>query len=341
MTSPASAPDPAIVLDLIEAYRRSQTMFAAVDLGLFDRLQAGPQTATELAAAIGAHADSLRRLLNACVALGLLLRNDDRYANTDMAAAYLTTDSPRRFTGYIKYSNSAGWKLWGHLGDAIREGTHRWQQAFGWEGPIFSHFFRTDEAAREFLMGMHGFGMLTSPHVAAAFDLTPFRTLADLGGATGHLAIACCERYPQLSAVVFDLPTVTPLATQIVSASSVADRVRVLPGDFFRDPLPPADLYALGRILHDWSEETIDRLLARIHSALPPGGGLLIAEKVLDDDHCGPRWALMQDLNMLTCTEGRERSLPDYRTVLERAGFTHVQGHRTNVPIDAVLAIKP
>ncbi|HUQ69597.1 MAG TPA: class I SAM-dependent methyltransferase [Planctomycetaceae bacterium] len=339
MTAPA--PDPAIVLDLIEAYRRSKSMFAAVELGVFDALSSGPQTALELATAVSAHADSLRRLLDACVALGLLSRDGDRYRNTDMAAAYLTTTSPRRFTGYIKYSNTAGWKLWEHLADAVRDGSHRWQQAYGWDGPIFSHFFRTEEAAHEFLMGMHGFGVLTSPLVAEAFDLGRFRTLADLGGATGHLVIACCERYPHLSGIVFDLPAVVPLAKQIVAASPAVNRIDVIAGDFFTNDLPPADLYALGRIIHDWSEDKIDRLLARIFAALPSGGGLLIAEKLLNDDRCGPRWALMQDLNMLTCTEGRERTLGDYRTILERAGFTNVQGRVTPRPIDAVLAIKP
>lgn len=341
MTSPAPSPDPAIVLDLIEAYRRSKTMFAAVELDLFDALNSGPRTAAELAATLAANADSLARLLDACVTLGLLTREGGRYANTPAAAAYLTSTSPQRFTGYIKYSNTAGWKLWEHLASAVREGTHRWQQAYGWDGPIFSHFFRTEEAAHEFLMGMHGYGVLTSPLVAEAFDLTRFRTLADLGGATGHLVIACCERYPHLKGIVFDLPAVTPLAQQIVAQSLSANRIDVVAGDFFADALPVADLYSLGRILHDWSEEKIDRLLAKIFAALPSGGGLLLAEKLLNDDRCGPRWAVMQDLNMLTCTEGRERTLGDYRTLLERAGFTNVQGHVTPRPIDAVLAIKP
>ena len=111
-------------------------------------------------------------------------------------AAYLCKQSPSRMTGYINYSNAILWKLWGNLEDAIREGTNRWQQTFGWDGPIFSNFFRTEEAMREFLMGMHGYGLISSPHVVAAFDLSRFRRLVDLGGATGHLAIAACQRYP-------------------------------------------------------------------------------------------------------------------------------------------------
>ena len=106
------------------------------------------------------------------------------------------------------------------------------------------------------------------------------------------------------------------------------------------DDLPPADLYALGRILHDWSRPKIERLLARVFAALPSGGALLIAEKIMDDDLAGPTPVHMQSLNMLICTEGRERSLPQYRELLTAAGFASVEGVRTGCPVDAILARK-
>jgi acetylserotonin N-methyltransferase len=274
------------------------------------------------------------------VGLELLARADNKYVNTSVAATYLCQRSPRRLTGYLNYSNEVMWKLWANLEDAVREGTHRWKQTYGWDGPIFSHFFRTDEAKREFLMGMHGFGLISSPYVVRAFDLGRFRRLVDLGGATGHLAIAACERYPSLEGVVFDLPDATPLAQEIVGASPVASRIKVVAGDFFTDPLPEGDLFALGRILHDWSQDKILKLLARIFERLPPGGGLLVAEKLLDDNKSGPRWAQMQNLNMLTCTEGKERTLGDYEALFKQVGFAEVTGRRTTSPLDAVLAIK-
>ena len=86
--------------------------------------------------------------------------------------------------------------------------------------------------------------------------------------------------------------------------------------------------------------EKIERLLARVYESLPAGGALLIAEKLLDDDKTGPRWAQMQSLNMLTCTEGKERTLDQYRRLLEAAGFRRVQGQRTLAPLDAILAEK-
>jgi acetylserotonin O-methyltransferase len=335
-----SSPDPAPVIDLIEAFRRSKTMFAAVKLGVFDRLERGPADAATLAAELDAQTEPLERLLDACVGLGLLGKQEGRYANEPVAAEYLCRSSEHALTGYILYSNDVLFQVWAHLEDAVREGSHRWKQTFGLTGPIFDHFFKNDEAMRTFLMGMHGFGVLSSPKVVAAFDLARFQKLVDLGGATGHLAIAACERYPELHAAVFDLPRVIEVAREEVRRSSVASRIELVAGDFFRDALPEADLYSVGRILHDWSEDKIRALLEKIYARLPSGGGLLIAEKLLAEDKTGPTPAHMQSLNMLVCTEGKERTVGEYRALLQAAGFADIQGRRTGAPLDAVLALK-
>jgi acetylserotonin N-methyltransferase len=308
--------DPAPILDLIDAFRRSKTMFVAVKLGIFDGER--PQGA------------AMDRLLDACVGLGLLARRGDEYFNTAVADDYLRRSSPRTLSGYIRYSNAL-YQLWEHLEDAVIEGTNRWKQTFGTEGGLFTQFFRTPEAQRDFLMGMHGFGMLSSPAVIAAFDLSRFTSIVDLGGATGHLALAARERYPKMLA----LPSVIEVAKDFVG-----DRVSLVPGDFFVDALPVGDLYAVGRILHDWTEEKIVVLLGKIYAALPAGGGLLIAEKLLKEDRGGSVTTHMQSLNMLVCTEGRERTLSEYSSLLRGAGFGETRGTTTGAPLDAVLAIK-
>lgn len=337
--SAVPAPDPAAILELIDAFRRSKTMFAAVSLGVFDRLPlpgeegAEPETIRR----DDEHLDTLVRLLDACVSLGLIdKRGRDTYANTPASAAYLRRQSPLTMTGYVRYSNDVLWQLWSHLEDAVREGTNRWKQTFGLEGPLFSAYYQTEERKREFLLGMHGFGMMTSPTVVSAFDLSRFRRLVDLGGATGHLPMAALERYPAMEGAVFDLPAVIDFAREFTAKS----RVELITGDFFTDPLPPADLYALGRILHDWSEEKIRRLLDKINAALPAGGGLLIAEKLMNDGLTGPVHVHMQSLNMLLGTEGRERSFAQYAELLGEAGFGELEGKVTGLPIDAVLAVK-
>ncbi len=300
------------ILELIHAFRRSKTMFAAVSLGIFDGKRPSDCKA-------------LPRLLDACVALGLLEKRGGEYANTPEADKYLRSDSPDSLTGYIHYSNEALYPMWGHLEDAVREGSPRWNQTFGVEGGIFAGFFRTEASKRDFINGMHGFGRLCSPAVAAAFDLSRFQRMIDLGGASGHLPQAVRERYPGIDAAVFDLPEVAKLYPGTIA------------GDFFTDPLPDADLYSVGRILHDWSDEKIHRLLARIYAALPAGGGLLIAEKLLTSANVE---AHMQSLNMLIGTEGRERSAAEYEALLRAEGFSTVESRVTGAYLDAILAIK-
>jgi acetylserotonin N-methyltransferase len=153
-----------------------------------------------------------------------------------------------------------------------------------------------------------------------------------MGGATGHLAIAACRAYPTLRATVLDLPSVEPYAREFISKSGVADRIDFLAADFFRDDLPPADLYGLGRILHDWPDARANALLSKIQ------GSLLIAEILVDEDRSGPLYALLQDLNMLVCTDGKERTVTEYEHLLKPAGFTSVQFHRTGPLVDAILA---
>jgi acetylserotonin O-methyltransferase len=328
------------VLELIEAFRRSKVMFTAVSLGLFDRLEESPALAAELAEEQGVNADALERLLDACVTMGLLARTPDGYRNQPAASRYLRRDSPQTLIGYILYSNRVLYPLWGHLEEAVREGTHRWEQAFGGKAGIFDELFSSDESKLTFLAGMHGLGLLSSPAVIAAFDLSRFTHLCDLGGATGHLAIEACRQYPKLRATVLDLPGVAAVAQEYIEDAGLAGRVDIRNGDFFADPLPEADLYSLGRILHDWSAPKITTLLEKVHRHLPPAGGLLIAEKILYPHKDGPVSANLQSLNMLVVTEGKERTAAEYEALLRRAGFREFHARSTGRHLDAMLAIK-
>ena len=191
----------------------------------------------------------------------------------------------------------------------MREGTHRWQQAYGWEGPLFSHFFKTDEAKRE-LMGDARF----RAHQFAARrrsirpqPVPPHSSISDLrDGPSRHRRLPAvsriCEAWSSTCRMRRDW------LRKFVGASAVTDRIEIIAGDFFAEPLPDGDVYALGRILHDWTADKILTLLNRIsREAAVERGAVLIAEKLLLDDKSGPRWAQMQNLNMLDL-HGRERA---------------------------------
>jgi acetylserotonin N-methyltransferase len=304
--------DPTLVLDLIDGFRRSQTLFAAVQLGIFD----GPRPD-------GAEVD---RLLEACASLGLLTKSEGGYVNTEVADTFLSRKSPQSLAGYIRFASAGLYLKWANLAEALGgEAARKSDQSL--ETKPHGH--------RDFMDGMQGFGLLSSPHVASAFDLSAFSTFVDLGGSTGHLALALLERYPAMQVGVFDLPEVIENIKDYTTT-----KARLYPGNFFIDPLPSADLYGLGKVLHNCSEQNIAILLDRIYQALPSGGGLLVAERLLDEDRCGPVHVHMSSLNMLVASMGRERTFSEYRPYLLGAGFRSVEMRKTGAPVDAILALK-
>jgi acetylserotonin N-methyltransferase len=321
-------------------------MFAAVQFGIFDKLHSeGYGTARALAIDLGLNEDALTRLLDACVGLKLLRfepGTKDKpavYKNTPVAATYLCKSSSYQMNGYIECSNQVFWPLWGKLEGAIREGTYRYQEALQKPGPeAYADLF----ASEAFLMGMHGYGQITSPILVDAFDLKGFRTLVDLGGGTGHVAIAACKRYQHLTAKVVELPAAAALARKIIAKEGLESRIEVLECNFFHDELPEGDLYCLARILHDWPEDKVLWLLKRVFDRLPPEGALIIAEKILDEDKSGPYWAQMQHLNMLAIAQGRERTLGEYtELLLKKTGFEDLSEAVTDSPLDFIIATKP
>ena len=186
---------------------------------------------------------------------------------------------------------------------------------------------------------MHGYGLMTSPEAVAAFDLSRFRRFVDVAAPP----------------VIWPWPPVSATPTCKESSSILRrscrwhgslwaprkwlDASSSWPATSLLIPCLGGHLRP-GRILHDWPEAKIHQLLTRIYQCVPPGGGVLIMEKLIDEDRRGPVWALMQSLNMLTLMDGKERTFSEYEMLCNRARFARVCGSRHATPLDAVLALK-
>src|SRR4029453_1438449 len=110
------------------------------------------------------------------------------------------------------------------------------------------------------------------------FDFSRAKTLCDVGGATGLLCIEAAKAHPHLKCVSFDLPAVEPVARKHIAAAGLSDRVGTASGDFFKDPLPRADVITMGMILHDWNLEKKKQLIRAAYDALPENGALVAVE---------------------------------------------------------------
>jgi hypothetical protein len=165
--------------------------------------------------------------------------------------------------------------------------------------------------------------------VLGAYDFSRFNTVADVGGGRGHLLAAVLDAASNAQGILFDLPDV------INTITIKHDRLTPLAGDFFTDPLPPADVYLLMEVLHDWPDEKCRAILGAIRRAAPLGAKVVVIENVLSDDQPDPRGHIL-DLIMMANTGGRERTQPQLAALFDSSGFHGVTGIETAGPMRIV-----
>ncbi|XP_047620082.1 probable bifunctional dTTP/UTP pyrophosphatase/methyltransferase protein isoform X3 [Phacochoerus africanus] len=268
---------PTGLLELMGAFKASKALFTACKLQVFDVLQdQGPLKAADVARRIDASTGGTERLLDACVALGLLDRTDRGYSNTEAATLHLVSDGEHSLHGLAVYHDDHVWDLLTHLDRAVREGagpTHRALGAMQAEPLCQDAPHEGAEGTLRFMRAAHGLSTLTARHVATAFDLSRFSSACDLGGCTGALARELAQEYPRLEVTVFDRPEVIELARRFQPKGPQTGRIRFLPGRPpgsralrpVRNPAGPA-----GRQSARVTEQDLKQLQTRRRH---PGGG--------------------------------------------------------------------
>ena len=163
----------------------------------------------------------------------------------------------------------------------------------------------------------------------------------DVGTAQGDLGAQIALANPHLTGIGFDLPKVEPIFEEYVAAVGVKDRVRFVAGDFFKDPLPKADVVMMGHILHDWDLPTKKMLIKKAFDAVPSGGALIVYESIIDDDRSKNAFGLMMSLNMLIETPGGfDYTGADCSGWMKEAGFSSTRVEPLVGPDSMVIGIK-
>ncbi|XP_054470394.1 acetylserotonin O-methyltransferase 2 [Anoplopoma fimbria] len=333
------------LLEYFNGFRVSKVIFSACELGVFDLLLKSqePLSAQHVAQELSTSVDGMERLLDALVGMEILeVETTDGtalYSSTDVANLYLAKGSGKSLHDMVIYQSQTTYPLWNHLVDAIREGKNQNEKTYGVPPEdIFQAVYRSEEEMLKFMGLMNSSWILDGHDIATAFNLSCFQNIVDLGGCTGALAREMAKAYPSSSVTVFDLPQVVETAQKHFSQED--DDVVFQSGDFFSGEIPPADLYVLARIIHDWPEEKCLQLLKKIYNICKPGGGVLLVEAMLFENRRGPVTAQIFSLNMLVQMEGRERPPSGYTSILNKTGFHNVQVCRTGKSYDAILAVR-
>lgn len=350
---PADPPaqDPTPLFEYFRGSYQTELLVAAlVEFRLFERLAAGPRTTGELRAGLGLQPRPFQVLLTAVRAMGLVGPaggdgdGGGAWQLTELARAHLLEGSPHDVSGYFsRAAESPGAR---ELVSRLRSNRPRGSaEDEGGVGFLFRDGLKSAmeeaEEARRFTLMLAGRARNVAPVLADRLPLAGARRLVDVGGGTGIYALAFLRRNPELRAVVWDRPEVLKVAADFAERSGVADRLELVAGDMFRDPVPAgAEVLLLSNVLHDWDEPEAREIVRRCAAALPAGGRLLVHDVLLDDDGGGPLAAAMYSAHLFMVTEGRLYSGAEYRGWLAAEGVTVTERIPTLVHASVLVGVK-
>ncbi len=311
MTFDNTAITPESIMQLGLGFWGSKTLLSAIELGLFTELAKAPLTAEELTTRLKLHPRSASDFFDALVALGMLEREGDLYRNTAATDMFLDSNKLSYLGGMLEMANE------------------------------FESIYGNPQRLRLFLGAMTGLSMGASQAIAKKFPWGNYQRVVDVGGAQGGLLVQLCLAHPHLSGTSFDLAVVGPVFEEYVTAHGLKDRLSFQTGDFFNEPLPPADVITMGHILHDWNLDEKRMLLGRAYQALPEGGALIVFEALIDDERRQNTFGLLMSLNMLIETPGGfDYTGRDCSEWMRGAGFRETRVEHLAGPDSMVVGIK-
>jgi O-methyltransferase domain/Dimerisation domain len=332
------APD--AILELGFAFWGSKTLLSAIELGVFSELAgAGPLDDDALRERLGLHPRSATDFFDALVALGMLEREDGRYANTPSTDLFLDRAKPSYVGGILEMANARLYGFWGSLTEALRTGVPQNEAKIGEN--FFETLYADPERLAQFARAMSALSVGAGQAIAGKFPWQDHSSVIDVGCAEGAVPVQIALAHDHVTGGGFDLPPLQPLFDSYVSRFGLGERLSFTPGDFFNDPLPSADVLVMGHILHDWDLDEKKALLKKAFDALSDGGALIVYEALIDDDRRNNAFGLLMSLNMLIETPGGfDFTGADCRAWMEETGFRETYVEHLIGPDSMVVGIK-
>jgi alkyl hydroperoxide reductase subunit AhpC/ubiquinone/menaquinone biosynthesis C-methylase UbiE len=340
----AAALNPSPILQTAFGFWNSKVLLTAVELGVFTKVAGRRLTGSELGVELQFHPRAIADFFDALVSMKFLDREGSgpqaKYFNTPEGSLFLDEASPRYIGGILTMLNARLFKFWNDLPEALRTGRPQNEIKHGQKG-MFEELYSNLPRLEQFMGAMTGLSRINFEAFAHKFNFSKFQTLCDVGGATGLLSMEVAKEHPHLKCVSFDLPPVEPIAKKHIAAAGLSSRIGTASGDFFKDPLPKADIITMGMILHDWNLEKKMHLIRSAYEALPPGGALVAIEALIDDARRENVQGLLMSLNMLIeFGDAFDYSGADFRKWCGEVGFKRFEVIHLAGPSSAAVAYK-
>jgi SAM-dependent methyltransferase len=315
-TPPVAFPENVMRLATLDC--RAHVVRTAIELDVFSALAHGPATEGALRRELGLQGRFSGDFLDVLTALGLLSRSGDEYENTPVTDYFLDRAKPSYLGDFITQMSASHQRAWSQLAEALRTGMVEVQP----RGGFLRKSHAEGERAKRFMSVFDDLAAAIGEEIADRVDWGRYETVADLGGARGHLAAVVARRHPHLRAVSYDVPDAAPFFHEHLSAIGLADRVEFVGGDLMHDPIPECDVAVYGQVLHGWDVDGRQRLVRRAYDAVRPGGLLLVYDRMIDDEREDQQRLLYSLYMRLVSPEGSEYRSADCEAWLREAGFS-------------------
>jgi ubiquinone/menaquinone biosynthesis C-methylase UbiE len=321
--STAQGPDPYFAYKIHHVMKSRTAWTLCEEFGIYEALRDGPATALEVSQRVGLQERPVAAMLASSAFLGILEVDGDRYSIYDIMREMVLEG------GYARTVPPQADPKTDFFYRVIKKGCETNAPA----EESFPPWLRNpsdeeDETAHA--PGRHGWRVMWGRALASAFDFTPYKTVADIGGATGGVLVGLTGMVPHIEGVVVDLPYARKTAEGAIRKSGAGNRVRFHAADVFNDPLPAVDVFFMSHVIHDWDDETCVKLLYRVHDALPSGCPVLVQKYLLNDDKTAGIVAVIQWFNLMYGTTGDQRNGAEIQKLMRQAGFASTE----NRPID-------
>jgi O-methyltransferase domain/Dimerisation domain len=325
------------LIQMATAHWVSRFLYVAARMNLADQLAERSKTAEELAQSMGTAVSSLYRFMRTLASLGIFTEDSGhRFSLTRLGEALRTGTPGSVRASVLTLAGEIFTQALDHLHYSVQTGKTSFDKVFG--VPLFDWLANHPAEASMFsetMVGLHG---AEPPAVAAAYDFSEFATVIDVGGATGNLLTTILGRYPMPRGILFDLPHVVADAPELISERGLVNRIKIESGSFFENVPSGGDVYLLSHIIHDWSEAQCLAILRNCRRAMQSDSRLLLIEMVLPTGNA-PHLGKMLDIIMLAIPGGQERTEPEYRALLDKAGFRLKQVVPTESAVSVVEAV--
>jgi SAM-dependent methyltransferase/AraC-like DNA-binding protein len=304
----------------IEAYHASALAYAAVKLGLPEKMGSRPWTAEALAAELGLSAPHLLRLLRGLVTLGICEeRSAGSFVLTDLGVA-LKSGSPSRLGEKVMIVVEQYWRPWAELLSSLQTGAPAFEHVFGTDVWAWrNENFRAGDIFAAYLAGETFAG---AGPIVDALDFSAVSVVADIGGGHGGLLAAILKAHPDMRGVLFDLPETIIGAKKFLKSHGVHERVTPVGGDFLAEVPVEADLYVLKTVLQHWDDAAARAILESCREAMPPHARLFIIERLRPEHAVDDPAAAMLDLHMMVIAGGCLRTASEFEALLVQAGLS-------------------